>query len=66
MRSIGSKNIKLVKKLVHDIIQQEKYISIYDISEVVTRKLPSSVFETHESAYSEIQNIINDEVMQTV
>lgn len=63
MRSIGSRKIKMIKALVAAVMNRETYVSIYDITEVVERQIPLEVYDIWEGAHSEIQNIIQDEVM---
>jgi len=61
MRSIGKKNIKLVKSLVHEA-QKNHLEGQKEILDYVIDKLPEKVFDTWEGSYQEIQNIVWDTV----
>lgn len=74
MRSIGKKNIALVKKITreemkkiiapfHSVIGSPDYSSIED---TVIDKLPVELWNIWECADSEIRRIINDEIAQPV
>jgi len=61
-RTIGNKNIGLVKK----IVRENKYKGIKGINElidIVMATIPSSVLDIWEGAYTEIERIVCDEAM---
>lgn len=68
IRSIGKKNINLVKKLTREAIKkrQKPYRSILEITcyqgidEEIIDKLPVELWDTWEMADQEIRRIIND------
>ena len=67
MRSIGRKNINLVKKLTKEAIEKRRMpygeISSYQgIVKEVTDKLPVEMWDTWEMAHQEIERIINDTI----
>lgn len=67
MRSIGKKNIKLVKQLVQgEIKERRRYeqVNFSEIRDVVLDKIPDKVFDIWESAHDEIERIIHDEIMR--
>jgi len=68
MRTIGRKNINLVKKLTKEAIEKRKMpwgeVSSYQgINEEVRDKLPVEVWDTWEASDQEIERIINDTIM---
>jgi hypothetical protein len=66
MRSIGAKYIKLVKKLTQEEMKKANGLGCPDYNGVrdsVLEKIPNNVFESWESANSEIERIIEDEIM---
>ena len=65
MRTIGKKNINLVKKLTRQAIEKRKMPwgaveSYVGIDEEIIDKLPVELWDTWEMADSEIRRIIND------
>lgn len=67
-RTIGKKNINLVKRLVKEEIKKatsEFGVTQYSgIESQVVHRLPESLWDTWESADAEIRRIINDEVCE--
>lgn len=66
MRSIGAKNIKLVKKIVQEEMKKSNGLGRPDYNGVrdsVLEKIPDNVFESWEMAHSEIDRIIHDEII---
>lgn len=57
-RTIGRKNISLVKRLVDE--EFVKSAGGYNVDDAVIDRLPVEVFETWEGARSEIDNIIGE------
>jgi len=70
MRSIGTKNINLVKRLTKEAIERKKspYSSILDtpnyhgIEEEVIDKLPVELWDTWEMADQQIRRIVGDTI----
>jgi len=67
MRSIGKKNINLVKKLTKEVIKRRmlpwgEITSYQGIDEEVIEKLPVELWDTWEMADQEIRRIINDTI----
>ena len=68
MRSIGAKNINMIKKMIGYEIKRSYTFSPFtsvDYSAVkaeVMSRIPDSVFDTWESAHAQINNIIDDEL----
>lgn len=66
MRSIGKKNIKLVKETVHDELRKRfgsfESMSYSEVTEKVIDRLPVKLWDTWESADTEIRNLIDDEL----
>lgn len=64
MRSIGKKNIALVKQITREEIQKMKdEPSLAGIEDKIIERLPESLWDTWEMADQEIRSIINDEIM---
>jgi len=70
MRSIGKINIKKLKLKVREVVEEEKNnlfgldIQWQFIPDKVKERLPVEWFDLWESAWSEIDRIINDEICQ--
>lgn len=66
MRSIGKKNIKLVRKLTQDYIKkhQDNLKTRDEVVEWVFGKLSTNVFNSWEGAHDEIINIIDEVIME--
>ncbi len=63
MRSIGKSNINKIRK--HIILANAIGLSgIYEITEFVKSRLPQTVFDTWEGAYSEIERICHDIIIE--
>jgi len=67
MRSIGKRNINLVKRLAKESIEKRKMpwgeVENYQgIEEEVIDKLPSEIWDTWEMAAQEIRRIISDAI----
>ena len=60
MRTIGKKNIKLVRQLTREAIENDDN----DIKGTVIEKLPLILWDTWEGADSEINNIIDETIME--
>jgi hypothetical protein len=60
-RTIGTKNRNIVKKLTRDIMKQYPN---GNVMEIVRDDLPLSMWDTWESADSEINHIIFDVIME--
>jgi len=63
MRSIGKRNISLVKKITIATIKKNKGIMDYsndNIVAIVSAKLPDDLWDKWEMAHQEIQRIILD------
>ena len=63
MRSIGKRNISLVKKITIATIKKNKGIMDYsndNIVAIVSAKLPDNLWDKWEMAHQEIQRIILD------
>jgi len=60
MRTIGKKNIKLVRQLTREAMKNDDE----DIKGTVIEKLPSILWDTWEGADNEIRNIINETIME--
>ena len=63
MRSIGAKNIALVKKTTLELLKNHTDFGQTDYSDVqneVRAELPEEIWDTWESADAEINRIIND------
>ncbi len=58
-RTIGVKNKNLLKRLVKEARNKDIH-SDYAIFEYVKERLDSSVFDTWEMAYSEIENLVSE------
>lgn len=70
MRSIGKRNIALVKQITLDELSKKNpYIcsgnTLLQVEEKIVARLPGSMFDTWEMADQEIRNIINDTIMQS-
>jgi len=65
MRSIEIKNIKIVKETVKKMTKKAPWGETTHIPsrKEVMEELPEEMFETWEGAYSEIENIIQDTIM---
>lgn len=61
MRTIGKKNIRLVRKISMECMGT--YSGNKDVVEIIREKLPLILWETWESADAEINMIIEDVVM---
>ena len=61
MRSIGARNIAIVKKLTKRLSVTN--VGVKSITSEVISALPEEMFDTWEGAYSQIENIIHDTVM---
>lgn len=61
MRSIGKRNIQLVKNTMHLIFKEG--IRLPELEQVTIDRLPSELWDTWEMADQEIRRIIHDEVM---
>ena len=59
MRSIGKKYINMVKK----ITREELLKGYNDLSDRVRERLPSEIFDTWEMAWSQVENIIDEEAV---
>ena len=68
MRSIGVKNINLVKRSTKEAVKDRHInygtICYTGIEQEVIEQLPASLWDTWESADSEIRRIINDVMME--
>ena len=62
MRSIGKRNIRLVKEITQE--ELSKPDGYKDIEERVIDRLPSSIFDIWEMAYQQICGIIEEVVNQ--
>lgn len=62
MRTIGRKNIKLIKQLVREEIKANRELGGNGIRDIVMEKIPDNIFFIWESAQSEIERIIHDEI----
>jgi hypothetical protein len=62
MRSIGKKNITLVKNLTRKVLADKTFAG--NVRLEVLGKLPDSLWDTWEGAHSEIERIINDTIME--
>jgi len=62
MRSIGRKNIKIVKDEVIKAINENH--NRWEVEEIVIDRLPSSLWDTWEMADSEIRRIISDTISE--
>lgn len=60
MRTIGKKNITMVKKLTRSAVKKNQP----DIEDYVISQIPESVFAIWEDSYSEIERIIFDTVSE--
>ena len=67
-RTIGKVNIRLVQKVTRQVKQEreDNYQNLVGIDNEVMDKLPESIFDTWESAYSEVQRIIHDTMWETI
>ena len=61
MRSIGKRNIELVKTYTREELAK---VSDTNVSQKVYERIPQSVFDIWESSYQEIDRIIYDEVVR--
>lgn len=67
MRSIGKRNIKLVKDVTIKMLKQQPNIVRYsgdNIVALVTAKLPDKLWDTWEMADSEITRVIMDTISE--
>ena len=70
MRSIGKINIKKLKLKVREVVEEEKNnlfgldIQWQFIPDKVKERLPVEWFDLWESAWSEIDRVIDDEICQ--
>jgi hypothetical protein len=67
VRSIGKKNIKLVKQLVAEEMKKANGLGCPDYSGVwdkVIERIPPSVYNSWEMAHGEIDRIIMEEIRQ--
>lgn len=65
MRSIGKSNIEIVKRVTKEVINSGN-IANSDVEDVVVKMLPEKMWDTWESADSEIRRIISDVVFEKV
>jgi len=68
MRTIGTKNIKLVKMLAKEEMKKANGLGSPNYSAVedtVLERLPENIFDTWEGAQIQIENIIQDIIMKT-
>lgn len=68
MRTIGTKNIKLVKTLTKEEMKKANGLGSPNYSAVedtVLERLPENIFDTWEGAQIQIENIIQDIIMKT-
>ena len=63
MRSIGKRNINFIKNLVRKEKSDPNW-SRADIEENVMSAIPDEMFDLWEGAYTEIQRIIIDAIME--
>ena len=68
MRSIGGKNVSLVKRLTKEAIEKRMpYVEMANYNSVedeVVDQLPDKLWDTWEAADSQIRMIINDTIME--
>ena len=68
MRSIGVRNINMIKKMVAYEIKWAKTAHPFDnisysgITQTVKERIPPSVYGIWEGAFTQIENIISDEL----
>jgi len=65
MRTIGKKNINLVRKITRKYLpkwEKDPFKTFEDLKEMVFNELPDEIFDKWEGAYSEIVRIIEEEV----
>jgi len=62
MRSIGRKNIELVKNETRRAVQETKG---YNVEDLVVSRLSDSLWDIWESADSEIRRVISDTIVET-
>ncbi len=60
MRSIGRRNIQLVKD---ETIRAVKETGSYNVEDLVVSRLPESLWDIWESADAEIRRVINDSLL---
>jgi len=70
MRSIGKKNIALVRKItLEEVKKKNPYIcngnTLLLVEEKIVERLPATLWDTWEMADQEIRRIINDTIMQS-
>ncbi len=70
MRSIGKRNIDLVKRITLEEINKRKDClglrgSYEGIEDQITTRLPMKLWDTWEMADQEIRRIINDTIMES-
>jgi hypothetical protein len=68
MRSIGAKNIKLIKSLVREELSKFSITDSIDyrvVRENVMARVPNAIFDTWEMAFTQVENVLNEEIMNS-
>lgn len=60
MRSIGKWNIKKLKKIVTEEMENSRFVAISEVRNRINNRTPDEWYDIWESAWSEIEKLIAD------